>query len=86
MRDIILAILTLDHLCFRPRPKMPFGGDISLTYLRHIYAWELGSRGGGGGHIFITTLMKHVQLYILSGNEKVNSSKIYQTCALSVFI
>ena len=28
---------------------MPFGGDISLTYLRNIYEWELGSSGGGGG-------------------------------------
>ena len=30
------------------RPKMPFGGDISLIYIRDIYEWELGGRGGGG--------------------------------------
>ena len=32
---------------FPARLKRPFGGDISLAYLRHIYEWELGSRGGG---------------------------------------
>ena len=27
---------------FYVSPKMPFGGDMSLTYLRNIYEWELG--------------------------------------------
>ena len=27
-----------------PRPKMPFGGDISFTYLYNIYKGELGSK------------------------------------------
>ena len=74
---------------FPSRPKIPFGGDISLTYVRNIYKSELGSRGGGGvggGHIFITSLMKHIQFCILTRNEKENSSQIYQICALTVFI
>ena len=34
-------------ICFPARPKMPFGWYISLTYLRNIYEWELGSKGVG---------------------------------------
>ena len=37
------------EICFPAGPKMPFGGHISLTYLRNIYEWELGSGMGGGG-------------------------------------
>ena len=55
---------------------MPFGGDISLTYLCNIYEWELGSRGK---HIFKTTFMKCIQFCILTENEKENSNQIYQT-------
>ena len=32
-------------------------------------------------HIFITTFMNRIQFCILTGNEKDNSSQIYQTCA-----
>ena len=54
---------------------------------------SLGGRGGGGGGgggaaetIFITTSMKRISFCILTGNEKENSSQIYQTCALTVFM
>ena len=63
-----------------PRPKMSIGGDISDIFTSYMYEWELGSRGI---HIFIITFMKHIQFFILTENEKVNSS---QTCILSVFI
>ena len=34
--------------------------NISLTYLRNIYEWEIGSRGK---HIFLTTFMKRIQIF-----------------------
>ena len=67
-----------------PKPEMPFGGDIFMTYLRNIYEWELESEVGET--YFITTFMKHIQFCILTENEKANSSQIYQICALTVFI
>ena len=45
-----------------------------------------GVGGGGGGHIFITTFMKRIQFCNLTGNEKENSSQIYQTRAQTVSI
>ena len=51
-----------------PEPKMSFGGDISMTNLRYIYDWKLGSRCGG--RIFITTFMKHIWFCNLTGTEK----------------
>ena len=41
--------------------------------------------GGGGKHIFIT-FIKRIQFCFLTGNEKENSSQIYQTRAQTVFI
>ena len=58
----------------KPRSMLPFSGDIPLTYLRHIYEWELVSRG------------KRIQFCILTGNEKMNLSHIYQIRALTVFV
>ena len=45
-----------------------------------------GGGGGGGKHIFITTFIKRIQFCFLTGNEKENSSQIYQTRAQTVFI
>ena len=46
------------------RPKMSFGGDISLTYLRNIkYEWELGSGGGGRGYFYINFYQMHSVLH-----------------------
>ena len=38
-----------------------------------------------GKHFFITTFMKHIQLCILTRDEKENSSQTYQVRALTVF-
>ena len=51
------------------RPKMPFGGENSLTYLCNIYESELGSREVGVHTFFITNIMKHIRICILTGNE-----------------
>ena len=37
-------------------------------------------------HIFITTFMKHIQFCIIPETRKGNSSQIYQTCELTLFI
>ena len=69
------------------KPRMRFGGNISLTYLRHLYEAELeSSRGVGWEHIFITIFMKRILFSIITGNEKENSSQIYQTRAQSIHI
>ena len=48
---------------------------------------HLGSgKGRGRGYIFITTFMRRIKFCILTGNEKENSSQIFQTCTLTVFI
>ena len=45
-------------------------GYFPIVLTQYIYEWELGSGGveGGGEQIFITTIMNHIPVCILTGN------------------
>ena len=73
----------MEHFCLiyddNTNFKMPFCEDLSLTYLRN-------GNLDLGGNSFKITFMSYIQFCILPGIEKENSSQIYHTCALTVFI
>ena len=60
----------------------------SHLYLLRTYEGNISTKGhlGFSGKTYFYNNFNEIRFGILTGNEKENSSQIYQICALSIFV